>query len=86
MSANAYVMPDANVLIPLSKIYDLFTSESAEYSIPLSEYVPIYFDDDPIAPEEEEDLSRSWEDLKSGKIKTVPRTCTDDDFLKMLKN
>jgi len=52
--------------------------------LPHPEYEPVCFDDNPITPEEEVDLRKSWEELQSGEFTVVPRSCTGEEFLKML--
>lgn len=49
------------------------------------EYVPPDADDNHITPEEEADLLRSWTDLRKGNVTVVPRSCTDEDLIKMLE-
>jgi len=86
MNANAFIVPDAGTLIPLIAFGDRYTSGTASYYPPYSEYVPGFIDDDPISPEEEEDLFRSMEDLSNGNITIVPKSSTDEEFLKMLEH
>jgi hypothetical protein len=84
MNVNAYVLPNARVDIPINIPAVRFFLESAVFHLPYSEYEPAIIDDDPITPEEEENLSRSWADLRRGNVTVVPMSYTDEDFLRML--
>jgi|GEM_PF-2677556 len=85
MIANTYIAPDASRPLLPSAFCDRFVPDVALYWMPRPEYVPGYIDDDPISPEEEEGLARSWGDIMTGNVTVVPKSCTDEDFLRMLE-
>ena len=87
MNADASIQVETNLrfLQNISCVY-AFVQDRAIYQTLCDKCEPRFVDNDPITSDEEGDLNISMNDFINENTTFVPKSCSDENFLKMLKS